>query len=270
MTPGHVHWGRVGLPGTGDTRHRGETPDARNPADERPQARRPAAGDAAPDAVLLRRLTALGLRPVTRLRLTRNRSVMVSLSREGVLSIHQAYAAAPDRVLRAVVRFVARGTRREMRKAAEHEILGFASAIPEEARGERRRRERALPEDAAALERLGLLFTALNQRHFGGALPAVPVRLSGRMRTRLGHLALDAAGRPSEITISRRHLRAHGWDEVSHTLLHEMVHLWQCANGAAVDHGPAFRRKAREVGVTAAARRWVTRRERPKDAAPTS
>jgi len=220
--------------------------------------------------VLLRRLLALGLRPVTRLRLTRNRSVMVSLSREGVLSVHEAYAAAPDRVLRAVVRFVARGTRREMRKAAEHEILGFAATIPVEARGERRRRERSLPEDAAALERLGLLFTALNQRHFGGALPPVPIRLSRRMRTRLGHLALDAAGRPTEITISRRHLRAHGWDEVSHTLLHEMVHLWQCAKGAAVDHGPAFRRKAHEVGVTAAARRWVTQRARPAHAAPNS
>ncbi len=36
-----------------------------------------------------------------------------------------------------------------------------------------------------------------------------------------------------------------------------MVHLWQHENGHAVDHGPMFRRKAREVGVVAAARRDV-------------
>jgi hypothetical protein len=64
-------------------------------------------------------------------------------------------------------------------------------------------------------------------------------------------------GRPLEITISRRHLARHDWSEVEHTLLHEMVHQWQAESGLRVDHGPTFRRKAREVGVLAAARREV-------------
>ena len=41
----------------------------------------------------------------------------------------------------------------------------------------------------------------------------------------------------------------HGWDEALHTLLHEMVHLWQWASGGKVDHGTTFRTKAKEVGL---------------------
>ena len=214
---------------------------------------------------LLQRLTALGLRPVERLRATENRSVLVSLSRQRVLSVHRGYAQAPDRVLKAIVRFVSRWTPRDLRRAAQHEIVSFhqANAPDRLDRHDRPPRlDRPRPGDAEALERLGLLFQALNQRHFTGSLPDLSIRLSGRMRTRLGHLSLDQGGRPTDITISRRHLAAHGWDEVEQTLLHEMVHLWQCALGHAVDHGPRFRAKAREVGVAAAARRWLTSRRK--------
>jgi len=212
--------------------------------------------------VLLGRLTALGLRPVERLRATDNRSVLVSLSAKRVLSVHRSFAAAPDRVLKAIVRFVSRGTSPDMRRAAQHEIVSFHQSSPDrlDGRARRDRPDRLRPGDTESLERLGLLFQALNQRHFMGALPNVPIRLSGRMRTRLGHLSLDRAGQPTDITISRRHLAAHGWDEAEHTLLHEMVHLWQCTMGHAVDHGRQFRTKAREVGAIAAARRWVTSR----------
>lgn len=216
--------------------------------------------------LLLGRLNALGLRPVTALRLTSNRTVMVSLSRRGTLSIHRGYALAPDRVLKAIVRFVARGTPKALRKAAEHEILSFslpAGPLGDQPTDRPRREEAAQPGDGEAIERLGLLFAEYNQRHFMGSLPAVPIRLSGRMRSKLGHVSMGRDGRPTEIAISRRHLLAHGWDEVAHTLLHEMVHLWQGAAGHPVDHGPKFRAKAREVGVTAASQRWVRgRRER--------
>lgn len=210
---------------------------------------------------LLRRLASLGLRSVTRLRVTDNRTILVSLSRNGTLSVHRVYTGAPDSVLRAIVRFVAPGSVRAVRKAAERDIVAYhGSTAPMFESGTAcvRRPDRPQPGDAEAVERLGLLFDDYNHRHFKAALPTVPIRLSGRMRTRLGHLTLDAKGRPAEITISRRHLSAHGWNEVAHTLLHEMVHLWQCANGLAVDHGPGFRAKARATGVTASARRWVT------------
>jgi hypothetical protein len=98
----------------------------------------------------------------------------------------------------------------------------------------------------------------LNLAHFGGTLSSIPIRLSGRMRTRLGELAVDLrTGRPLEIAISRRHLVRHDWSEVEHTMLHEMVHQWQAESGHRVDHGPTFRRKAAEVGVLPSARRPV-------------
>lgn len=208
------------------------------------------------------RLTTLGLRPVAGLRVTQNRSVLVSLSRNRVLSIHQMYADAPDVVLRAIVRFVAPGSSPEVRRTAQREILSYYRAAAPVVRADSpsdcvRRPDRPLPGDAEAVERLGLLFDGYNRRHFRASLPNVPIRLSGRMRSRLGHLTLGADGRPAEITISRRHLSAHGWDEAAHTLLHEMVHLWQCVNGLVVDHGPGFREMARRIGVTASARRWV-------------
>ncbi len=211
------------------------------------------------ETMLARRLELLGLHPVRGVEVTDNRSVMVSVSPRGVLRIHRGYALAPDRVLKAVVRFVAPRTPRALRRAAEHEILSFrpedhAAGPPRS----RRSGDRARPGDAEKMARLARLFAEYNARHFGGALPVLPFRISGRMRTRLGQLCIrHESGEPYEITMSRGHIDRHGWDEASHTLLHEMVHLWQHQNGHAVDHGPAFRRKAAEVGVVGSARRTV-------------
>ena len=112
--------------------------------------------------------------------------------------------------------------------------------------------------DADVVRRLARAFQALNARHFAGALPPVPIRLSARMRTRLGHIVLErTSGKPIAVVLSRRHALDHEWRDVEDTLLHEMVHLWQSANGQRVDHGPRFRAMARQVGVAAAARRPV-------------
>jgi hypothetical protein len=213
-----------------------------------------------PEEVLLgRRLELLGLRRPRTLRVTDNRSVMVSLSPRGVLSIHRGYAQAPDRVLKAVVRFLMPGTTRAGRRAAEHEILSFRPEDHVAGPPHRRRSgDRPRAGDAEKCEQLALLFAQYNRRHFGGALPTVPFRISGRMRTRLAQLCLRRrTGEPYEITMSRSHIDGHGWWETAHTLLHEMVHLWQHTNGHPVDHGLAFRRKAEAIGVAASARRVV-------------
>ncbi|MGA2382159.1 MAG: SprT-like domain-containing protein [Gemmatimonadales bacterium] len=211
------------------------------------------------ETVLARRLELLGLPAPARIRVNDNGTVMVSLSRGGVLSIHRGYALAPDRVLKAVVRFLKPRLSRAARRAAEREILAFRAS--DWALGEPRRRragDRPRPGDDEMAERLARLFAEYNARHFGGLLPNLPMRISGRMRTRLGQLCLHhETGEPHEITLSRAHIDRHGWQEAAHTLLHEMIHLWQHVNGHAVDHGPMFRRKAVQVGVVAAARRDV-------------
>jgi transposase len=164
-------------------------------------------------------------------------------------------------VLRAIVRFLNPRLPRAVRRLAEREFLGFPveAYAPPPPRSVRRDRPR--PGDVVLLQRLANLHQRLNRQHFGGALGDLPIRLSARMRTRLGELAMDLrSGRPTEIAISRRHILRDPWAEVEHTLLHEMVHQWQAETGLVVDHGAHFRRKAREVGVDPQARRRVDRR----------
>ena len=52
------------------------------------------------------RLNQLGLRDIERVHTHTNRTVMVSLTAGRVLRLHRGYASAPDRVLRAIVRFL--------------------------------------------------------------------------------------------------------------------------------------------------------------------
>jgi SprT-like family protein len=203
------------------------------------------------------RLQALGLKDIERVHTHTNQTVMLSLNRR-VLRIHRGYAFAPDEVLKSVVKFLNPRVPRAARRAAEREFLDFPVHAYVPATERRPRRERPRAGDLKLLHRLELLHRELNLRHFGGSLGEIPIRLSSRMRRRLGELAVDVeTGRPTEIAISRRHTRRHGWAEVEHTMLHEMVHQWQAETELPVDHGAGFRRKAREVGVLPQARRRV-------------
>jgi hypothetical protein len=213
--------------------------------------------------VLGRRLELLGLRGVKKLELHENRTVMVTLTERGVLRLHRGYFYAPDSVLRAVVDFVSPRVPRQRRLQAERELLAFpvGDFVPPRPRPSKDGKVR--PGDLRLIRELEKLHRRLNREYFGGKLSAVRIRLSSRMRTRLGELTLDErTHRPVEIAISRRHLERDEWSEVEHTMLHEMVHQWQAESGLKVDHGPGFRRKALEVGVEPRARRFVRSRRR--------
>src|ERR1043165_5581871 len=198
---------------------------------------------------LLSRLRSLGLKRIASCRLTHNRNVMVSF-RGDEMRVHQGYLTAPVDVHRAIVAFVEGRTRAD-RRAARGVIVSHAVERP---RGPSRR-ERTRPEDAPIAEKLTQWHERYNQDHFAGSLKSIPVRVSRRMRSRLGHYSAATREEPGEIAISFRHLRRHGWNETLQTLLHEMVHQWQDETGRPLDHGRAFRSKAREVGIAAAAKR---------------
>ncbi len=213
---------------------------------------RGAAARRAQSAMLLHRLHTLGLRTVDTIVLMRTRRVMVSVMGR-TLRLHEGYATAPEEVLRAVVTFATARTR-AARFAARDIIL----AHPVDRPAAVRREEPVRPGDASLLNRLADAHAELNTQHFGGTLARIPVRLSGRMKTRLGHYSPAGEDGPgSEIVLSRRHLRRDGWAEAMHTLLHEMVHQWQDETARPLDHGPSFRKKAKEVGVLPRARRAV-------------
>jgi hypothetical protein len=202
---------------------------------------------------LLARLRTLGLTRIQCCRLTRNRSVMVSYS-GGELRVHSGYLGASRAVHEAIVRFVEGRTRAE-RREAQRVIVGYQV---EQLRRGPLRRPNARPEDDTLARRFLEWHRLYNDRHFDGRLRAVPIRVSRRMKSRLGHYtAASPTGELAEIAISRSHLRRHGWEEALHTLLHEMIHQWQDEAGHLIDHGPTFRRKARELGITPSAKRTL-------------
>lgn len=201
-------------------------------------------------AGLLAALRAMGLRTIRCCRLTANRNVMVSFG-GGELRVHEGYLDAPPEVLRAIVVFVEGRTRAE-RREAQRTIVGYPIRTPKPPA----RRERTRPEDQPLAEELAEWHHRYNERYFGARLRPAMIRVSRRMRSRLGHYtAATAGGEPAEIAISLAHVRKHGWDEVLHTLLHEMLHQWQDEAGHTIDHGATFRAKAREVGIAPLARR---------------
>jgi hypothetical protein len=204
-------------------------------------------------AELLTRLRALGLRHVDHLVLTRNRRTMVSVSGR-TLRVHEAYLHAGEPVHAAIATFVM-ARRGAQRLAANRTIVEFARTIARSSGG--RRAERTNPEDEPLAANLVEWHGKLNMDRFDGALTTPPIRVSRRMRSRLGHYSSARDGETGEIAISRRHIRRHGFAQAVQTLLHEMVHQWQDENGIAVDHGAAFKRKAREVGISPRATRVV-------------
>ena len=204
---------------------------------------------------LLARLRQLGLKRITRARLTRNRNVMVSFG-GGELRVHEGYLDAPEAVWRALVTFVEGRTRAE-RRAAQRIIVAF----PIRASRPATRRDRTHAGDDEIVETLTSWHQRYNARHFNGRLRPIAIRVSRRMKSRLGHYtASTAGGESAEVAISRAHLMKHGWTEALHTLLHEMVHQWQDETERTIDHGSAFRAKAREVGIAPYARRVLATR----------
>lgn len=204
---------------------------------------------------LLAFLRSIGMRRIERCRLTRNRAVMVSF-RDGELRVHRGYLAAPAPVLRAIVTFVEGRTRAERRVARE---VILAHPVLDSEIGPRRP-SRTHADDEELARGFAAWHHEYNARHFGGQLRAVPIRVSRRMHTRLGHYTAVSGSGPAEIAISRRHIIRHGVDEALHTLLHEMIHQWQDETGQPIDHRRGFRQKARDLGITPAARRAVTSR----------
>jgi len=203
----------------------------------------------------MERLKRLGMRyPIT---VHENRTVLVSFTDRSGLRIHRGYAYASDRTLRAVLAFVG-STRRPSRKRAERDVISFPVEEYVRPRPRRKRRPRLQPGDRKVLADLNDLHQRLNEIHFESQLAPVEFRISNRMRTRLGEISVDPeTDHLIEISISRQHLLHDRWDEVRHTVLHEMIHQWQVECGLELDHGPIFRRKAEEIGVLPRSHRTV-------------
>jgi hypothetical protein len=197
-------------------------------------------------------LRARGLKSIRSITLTKNSRVMVSFRGEE-MRVHRGYLDAPPEVLDAIVRLVEGRTKAIRREAGKFVVANSPKGISEEPK----RRERTHPDDEAWSARLVEEHRRLNVERFAGSLGSIAVRVSRRMKSRLGHYSPAIGENPAEIAISRRHIRRHGWDDAIETLVHEMVHQWQAETGLPLDHGPKFRMKAVEVGIRPRAKRAV-------------
>ena len=180
-----------------------------------------------------------------------NRTVLVSLTGRGALRVHRGYAIAPDEVVAAIALWAQPRMPRPERRKAQRLLIAFpVHAHVPPVRARRRPVDPPRPGDQRILARLAELFAELNARHFGGALGRVTLRLSARMRRRLGEFRpADSTGAPAEIRISRRHLRRDGWRQVRETLAHEMVHQWQAETGRRLAHDAEFRGQCAGMGI---------------------
>jgi hypothetical protein len=188
---------------------------------------------------------------VDAVRLRENRTRLLAFgSRPGTLNLHAALATAPPEVLDAIATFCrSRWRRRRARAAAE--IRDYvASARPDTPPPSRRAR---CAGNVAERAHLLALYADLNRERFGGRLPAdVPLRISGRMRTRLGHFvprtAEDGSRVAGEIAISRALLRVASAAEIEETMLHEMAHADAWIFHGSRGHDRPWRECARRAG----------------------
>ncbi len=225
-------------------------------------------------------------RGATRLRsvcLRRNRSTIWSLTRGGRrLNLQRAFAAAPAHVLAQFVPIVLVGGHgSEASKRASQRLSEWPPLLRDLERiqrEERRHRTRARgfgvgPCSATPMQRayLNRLYRYLNHSRFGGRLPAsVPIRLSNRMKSRLGQMVpgeIDGRRRVLEIALNID-LMLEGNGKVRlDTLVHEMAHAADWLVDGEVGHGPTWRSWAEWAGceATACCETPIRRRKRGQE-----
>lgn len=213
----------------------------------------------------LRRHGATGLESV---RLRANRSTIWSLTKAGrQLNLHRAFAAAPTSLLRRFVVIVNEGgLASAASRAASAELAAWAplhrdlarvrseAASASEAGGRRGVSCCGTPGQRRYLDKL---YGYLNRTRFGGRLPQeVPIRLSNRMKSRLGQMVpgeIEGRRRVLEVALNiDLMLRGNGRARVD-TLVHEMAHVADWLFDGEVGHGPTWKRWAREAGCEATA-----------------
>ncbi len=205
---------------------------------------------------------------IRRVRYRRNRTVLLSVSRDGrTLNSHECFREAPRRILEAIAVFVTVSRRSaEYRRAlaAIQEWEGAVRGLENARRSRGRRRART---NGGDVDELNALYDRFNDAEFGGRLPAIPLRWSRRMTRALGTIAYGEAtgGRTvREIAISADLLIPGNEAALRDTLLHEMAHAEAWLRHGHRGHGPIWRSIAERVGCAPAAltRDPVRRRRR--------
>lgn len=215
--------------------------------------------------------------PIRRVRYRDNRTVLLSISRDGrTLNSHRCFRDAPPEILEAVATFLtARRTSAGARCALE-QLRSWDGARRGLAAARRQRPGRRRPAtDGPGTAPLRTLFQELNREAFERRLPEIPLRVSRRMTRTLGTIRYgpdrdhDTPHTPRvvlEIAISSDLLLPLNRDSLRETMLHEMAHAEAWLQHGHRGHGRPWRRIAERVGCTprATCRSAIARRPRSR------
>jgi hypothetical protein len=225
-----------------------------------------------------------GVRRVRCVRFRNNRSTVWSLTQRGTaLNVHEAYRNAPASLLDAFAVLVREGgigspeSRRASKQISEWPELADAIRAARAIHATRAAEASAAPTHCAATPEqrtyLRVLYAYFNRTRFDAGLPAeVPVRLSRRMRSALGHMLpgerTDGTRYVVEIALNCDLMLAGNAPERADTLLHEMAHIAAYLESGHRGHGPSWRAWAQRVGCrpTTLYDRPVIARRRRSDA----
>ena len=197
---------------------------------------------------------ASGSNASTRCRLTRNRNVMVSFRGARAARARGLSRGAGATSIRAIVAFVEGRTRAE-RRAAQRRIVAFRVATPRE---RRRGASARVPTTSRSPRSSRSGISGYNAEHFDGALKAVPVRVSRRMKSRLGHYSAAAGER---VRRDRDQLAAPSPARLGGSAAHAAARDGAPVAGRdrqAARPRPGLSREGARGGIEAAAKRAVT------------
>jgi hypothetical protein len=231
----------------------------------------------------LRQIHRRGARRIRVVRFRDNRSTVWSLTRRGtVLNVHVAFQRATSAILDAFATVAREGG---IGSAASRRAADRISSWPELERALRSARRRHATRQRRAAQResithccatpeqrayLRTLYRYFNLTRFDGRLPDdIPVRLSARMRSALGHMVpgetTDGGRYVVEIALNVDLMLVGNGAERADTLLHEMAHVADYLESGNRGHGASWREWARRVGarpLTLYDRPVATRRRR--------
>ena len=218
---------------------------------------------------LRRALARRGCRRLTTVRFKRNRGRIVSLSKDGTtLNIHACYQEATDEAMNAVVTFLKAGRRsyayreaiRAMREFFDAHAGKYVALSGEEEDHRVTRDVQRLPCVGTAAQRAFLreAYTRYNQIHFDGVLPSsVHIRLSERMKSRLGHVRYHTTSAGErvvlELALNIHLMLPRNEDALLDTVLHEMTHMEAWLVHGERSHSLQWKLIANRVGCEARA-----------------
>jgi hypothetical protein len=224
---------------------------------------------------VLRELRARGVDDVRSVHFRANRSSLISISADrGRLNLHECFRAGGPDLLDAIAAFArARRDSPSYRQAIGRMRRWHAAQVDGGGAEDGPRPPPACCGTPAQLQALGHWYRQLNRSHFSGWLPELlPVRLSDRMRRRLGHVQYGGRGEQrtvAEIALNVDLLLPGNEHALRDTLLHEMAHAEAWLRHSQRGHGRIWQRIAARVGCDARACSAMRFRRRRRGTPPT-